>query len=163
MTLRPAAVSDIPLIRELAQRIWRAHYPGIISDAQIDYMLDLMYSAPALERQMTAEGQQFWLPEEAGRVVGYLAVSRQAAGAYFLHKFYIDTTQQGKGAGARAFQLILKQYPDLTELRLTVNRQNYKSINFYFKMGFVIEKCVDIPIGQGFVMEDFQMLWQRKK
>lgn len=163
MTLRPATLSDIPLIRELAHRIWWSHYPGIITEEQIAYMLDLVYNEQALARQMTEEGQQFWLAEANGTAIGYLSVSRQGDGAYFLHKIYLDTSHQGKGLGAQVFQMLLEQYPDLTELRLTVNRQNFRSVNFYFKMGFVIEKCIDTPIGRGFVMDDFQMLWRRLK
>jgi ribosomal protein S18 acetylase RimI-like enzyme len=44
-------------------------------------------------------------------------------------------------------------------IRLTVNRENYKAINFYFKLGFKIEKVADFDIGQGYVMNDFVMLW----
>lgn len=161
--LRPATLFDIPLIRELAHRIWWSHYPGIITDEQITYMLDLIYSEQALERQMTEEGQQFWLAEANGTAIGYLSVSRQEEGVYFLHKFYLDTACRGKGLGTLAFHALQDQYPDLQELRLTVNRQNFKSVNFYFKVGFVIEKCVDTPIGRGFVMDDFQMLWRRPK
>ena len=161
--LRPATLSDIPIIRELAHRIWWAHYPGIITDAQIEYMLGLMYNAAALERQMMEEGQQFWLAEANGMAIGYLSIGLQGDGAYFLHKIYLDNTHRGKGFGAQAFQMLLDQYPDLMELRLTVNRQNFRSVNFYFKVGFTIEKCIDTPSGRGFVMDDFQMLWRRHK
>ena len=40
---------------------------------------------------------------------------------------------------------------------LTVNRQNYKSINFYFKNGFIINEIADFDIGNGYVMNDFVM------
>ncbi len=159
--LRPATLSDIPLIHEMAHRVWWAHYPGIITNEQIEYMLGRTYSVAALEQQMIQDGQQFWIVEDNGTALGYLAISNQSDGAYFLHKFYLDAGQQRKGLGARTFQSLLHQFPDLQALRLTVNRQNFKSINFYFKMGFVIEKCLDIPIGEGFVMNDFQMLWQK--
>jgi ribosomal protein S18 acetylase RimI-like enzyme len=43
-------------------------------------------------------------------------------------------------------------------VRLNVNRQNYKSINFYFKLGFKIEKVVDIDLDKGYQMNDFIML-----
>ncbi|MCK6695395.1 MAG: GNAT family N-acetyltransferase [Thermoanaerobaculia bacterium] len=161
--LRPATFSDIPLIRELAHRIWWAYYPGIITDEQIAYMLDLVYNERALGQQMTEEGQQFWLAEANGMAIGYLSVSRQEEGVYFLHKFYLDTAFRGKGLGTLAFHALQDQYPDLQELRLTVNRQNFNSVNFYFKVGFVIEKCMDTPIGRGFIMDDFQMLWRRPK
>jgi diamine N-acetyltransferase len=157
--LRQASEADIPVIAALADRIWRAHYPDIISTEQIDYMLDWMYAPSTLLRQMTEEGHVFWLPEAVdGTVMGFIGVSQKEPGHYFLHKFYLDNTVRGLGTGSLAFQALLAQYPDLRTLRLTVNRRNYKSINFYFKMGFHIEQCVDIPIGNGYVMDDFQML-----
>lgn len=159
--LKLAAPTDIPTIRELAHSIWWAHYPDLIGAEQVEYMLGLMYSEEALERQMNREGQHFWLLQPADMPIGFAAFSRQGEGQYFLHKFYLEGAEQGQGVGSRAFQALLQQYPDLVELRLTVNRKNFKSINFYFKNGFRIETCVDIPIGQGFVMTDFQMLWKR--
>ena len=123
-------------------------------------MLDLNYSKESLEQQM-ADGQFFWWILADYKPVGFIAISGQSDGQYFIHKFYIDADFQGKGVGAAAFSLLLEQYPDAREIRLTVNRQNYKSINFYFKTGFFIEKCLDIPIGEGYVMNDFQMLYRR--
>jgi len=43
-------------------------------------------------------------------------------------------------------------------LRLQVNRQNYKAVNFYFKMGFIIESVGDFDIGGGYFMNDFVMV-----
>ena len=42
---RPATVDDIPLLRDLAEQIWRVAYVGIIPPEQIDYMLGWMYGA----------------------------------------------------------------------------------------------------------------------
>lgn len=160
LSLSQATEADIPVIHALAHRIWWAHYPDIIGAEQVAYMLDLNYNSDSLARQMR-EGQTFWLLDHDGATAGFIAVSDQGEGRYFLHKFYLDNNQRGRGTGAAAFQLLLEKYPDLWELRLTVNRQNFKSVNFYFKIGFIIEHCVDIPIGEGFVMNDFQMLWRR--
>lgn len=162
LSIRAATLADIPLIRELAHGIWWAHYPEVISPEQIEYMLGWMYSTETLEQQISQNEQTYWLVSESEMPTGFVALSRQAEGQYFLHKFYLEVSEQGKGLGTAAFQALLAQYPDIRELRLTVNRQNYKSINFYFKLGFRIEKCVDIPIGQGFVMDDFQMCWLPK-
>ena len=38
-TLAPVTEPDLPVLRALADTIWRQHYAGIISAAQIDYML----------------------------------------------------------------------------------------------------------------------------
>jgi ribosomal protein S18 acetylase RimI-like enzyme len=160
ITLQHATPGDILRISVLAHRIWRAHYPSIIGKKQVEYMLDLNYSPESLQRQIE-EGQMFKLVMEGDEVLGFLAVSNRSEGRYFLHKFYLDNEKRGRGLGKIVFKHLLACYPDLRELRLTVNRQNYQSINFYFKIGFIIEKCVDIPIGEGYVMNDFQMLWRR--
>ncbi|TNE48814.1 MAG: GNAT family N-acetyltransferase [Bacteroidetes bacterium] len=162
-TIRPATTEDIPTIRDLAHCIWWAHYPGIISAEQIEYMLGLMYSVETLQRQIREEGHQFWLVEdEGGTAIGFLAISKQAAGTYFIQKFYLENAEQGKGYGTTVFRQLLDNYPDLQVVRLAVNRQNFKSINFYFKLGFCIEKCVNTSIGQGFVMDDFQMIRKQR-
>lgn len=163
MLLIGANEADIPLIQALAQEIWRAHYPGIISEAQIDYMLHWRYSTAALQEQM-AEGQTFLLLKTSpdAPASGFIGISREAeAGAYFMHKFYLATSLQGRGVGAAAFQALTAHLPDMRTLRLTVNRQNFKSVNFYFKCGFRIEGCLDVPIGNGYEMNDFMMLWKR--
>jgi predicted N-acetyltransferase YhbS len=162
MTIRIAEPSDAPLIEALATRIWWAHYPEIVSGEQISYMLERGYSVPALQQQM-AEGQVFRIVySDSGDAIGYISVSCKAPGSYFMHKFYVDAQEQGKGIGAAVFQQVLNSYPDLQEMRLFVNRRNYRSINFYFKVGFSIEQCMDTPIGEGFVMDDFQMIWKRR-
>ncbi|MBK8554528.1 MAG: GNAT family N-acetyltransferase [Lewinellaceae bacterium] len=160
MDIRLASEQDIPLLHELAHRIWWDHYPAIISEAQIRYMLDMNYSPENLRTQM-AQGQEFWLLETTDKAFGFIGISAEAPGQYFLHKFYIDGNQQGRGMGARAFQLLLQHYPTAETIRLKVNRSNFKSINFYFKVGFLIEYCLETAIGQGFVMDDFQMLFRR--
>jgi len=157
IALRRAIEADIPLIRQMAERIWWEHYPSIISADQIAFMLELIYSDSALQRQMQTEGQVFWLAEKNGQALGFLAVSQKGLGDYFLHKFYLDT--RGRGFGTIVFELLLARYPDLQELRLRVNRRNFKSVNFYFKVGFRIEFCIDTPFGEDYVMDDFQMIF----
>lgn len=161
ITLNQATPADIPRIRELAHRIWRVHYPPIIGEQQVEYMLGLNYDLESLQRQMEKEAQIFWLVMEAEDVLGFVAVSDQGEGVYFIHKFYLDNEIRGRGLGKRVFDLLLEKYLALREFRLTVNRQNYKSINFYFRIGFTIERCIDIPIGEGYVMSDFLMLFKR--
>jgi N-acetylglutamate synthase-like GNAT family acetyltransferase len=158
ISLRKATEADIPQIRSLAEKIWWEHYPDIISDDQIAYMLELMYADAALRRQMTEEGQEFWLPEENGQAMGFLAMSKKGEGEYFMNKFYLDSRE--RGLGTIVFELMLAQYPDLKTLRLRVNRRNFKSVNFYFKVGFRIEFCIDTPFGKGYVMDDFQMIYR---
>lgn len=47
-----AGEEDIDRIQEVAYTSWRSHYPGIISDAQIEFMLAKMYSKEAIQEQL---------------------------------------------------------------------------------------------------------------
>lgn len=156
-----AGTSDIPLISALAERIWNQHYPAIISQVQIDYMLELMYDHKRLKEQMTVKNHQFYFITAQSERIGFLSVHEEEDSVWQLNKFYIDQTKSRKGIGSIAF----KELQDLTsasKIRLTVNRQNFKAINFYFKCGFKIERVADFEIGNGFVMNDFVMVWENR-
>ena len=157
ISIRKASAADTACITELAYRIWREHYTPIIGAAQVEYMLGRYYNEGALIAQMQ-EGQVFWLPMINDDVIGYLSMSPKEPGAYFMNKYYLDNEKRGRGFGKIILERVLAQYPDLKELRLTVNRQNYKTINFYFRVGFTIEACADFDIGNGYEMNDFIML-----
>ncbi|MBA3706769.1 MAG: GNAT family N-acetyltransferase, partial [Bacteroidetes bacterium] len=58
INFKKAVAEDLPAIAELANRIWRKHYPDIITVEQIEYMLKNMYSPVNLLQQMN-EGHQY--------------------------------------------------------------------------------------------------------
>jgi diamine N-acetyltransferase len=154
--LRKATVADIPAISELARLVWNQHYPSIISQEQIDYMLNMMYSATSLREQMEIKKHVFYIIETASAQLGFVSVCEEMKDRWFLGKFYINQNTASKGMGTKAFELLLEKIRP-QEITLTVNRQNYKSINFYFKLGFQIERVADFDIGNGYVMNDFVM------
>ena len=159
--LQKAKSEDIPLITSLAHKIWKAYYPAIITHEQIDYMLEKFYSTSSLDEQMN-DGQDFYLINSDGISVGYLSVAQQNQGDYFLNKFYIDPNEHRKNIGESTFMHLLDLLPDLNIMRLTVNRSNFKSINFYFKLGFIIEEVKDFDIGNNYFMNDFIMIYKKR-
>jgi ribosomal protein S18 acetylase RimI-like enzyme len=154
-----AGAADIDMIAKLAKIIWNQHYPAIISQQQIDYMLEMMYSRQSLVEQFEKKKHSFFLVEHFDNYVGFISVNPEVNNNWFLGKFYIDQTTRGKGLGHKAFNLLLEEIKP-SQITLTVNRQNFKSINFYFKLGFKIERVADFDIGNGFVMNDFVMKWK---
>lgn len=158
---KKAQQQDVGLIAALADRIWKKHYPEIITMEQIDYMLKAMYSKDSLEKQLK-EGQEFTLVYVGETPIGYLSISDKGDGQYFLHKFYVDVNEHRKGVGTQLFHNVLQSNPDLQSIELTVNRANYKSINFYFKLGFHIQRVADFDIGNGYFMNDFVMIFHRR-
>jgi len=155
--LRPIALHEIPQLSRLAHDIWQAHYPAVIGQQQVDYMLATLYSEASLQHTFEAGEQLFYFVEENNTTEGFVAVSFPQPQECFINKLYVRHTQQRGGIGGRTLQSLENIFPQADIFRLQVNRQNYKAINFYFKNGFVIEQVADFDIGQGFFMNDFIM------
>lgn len=160
LKLIAATYKDTDTISELAKLIWNQHYPEIISQQQIDYMLNLMYSKESLSEQMLTKGHLFFLIQSGTTNLGFISVNPTGNNQWFLNKFYINQTHSAKGIGGKSFELILEMIKP-HKISLTVNRKNYTSINFYFKQGFKIEQVADFDIGNGYVMNDFVMVWNK--
>lgn len=154
---KKAEISDAKAIYNVAKEIWNEHYISIISQAQIDYMLNLMYSESKLIEQMQS-GCEFTLAYINDKLLGYISIEEKEPGNFFLHKYYIHKDARGTGLGAQMFEKILNEKQDKKTMRLYVNRSNFKSVNFYFKVGFRIEDVVDNHIGNDFYMNDFVMV-----
>jgi len=156
--LKPASISDIKTIQTLAHKIWTEHYTPIIGDVQVNYMLQKIYSEEALINQITKGPQQFFLIQNENEIQGYLSFETEKESLGFINKFYLLSETRRSGLGKQAFEALCSIYNSTKEIRLQVNRQNYKAINFYFKMGFIIESVADFDIGDGYFMNDFIMV-----
>jgi GNAT superfamily N-acetyltransferase len=155
--LKVALEKDLESINKLAAQIWQNHYVSIIGQNQVDYMLQTMYNLESLKKQTIEQNHIFYLIFNNNELVGFLSVSTKNKNDFFLHKFYIHQSISGKGVGTKVFELLIKLISPKS-LTLTVNRKNFKSINFYFKNGFTINRVEDFDIGNGYIMNDFVML-----
>ncbi len=159
INITPAKSSELSIIAELADKIWRVHYTPIIGQEQVDYMLLKMYSLQSLILQQE-QGQQFFIAELDKQAIGYISITAKGPD-FFLHKFYINIEEQGKGFGKIIFNDLLSKFPLLKTMRLQVNRMNFKTINFYFRLGFVIEAAKNFEIGDGYTMDDYVMVFKK--
>jgi len=162
VTLEIVAADDthFPIIQDIAQRTWPDTFNTILSKEQIDFMLDGMYSVPSLRSQVSEKGHVFLMAKEGADYLGFASYETNYEGLpqTKLHKIYILPQAQGKGVGkALIMASVVKalQHRNLS-LLLNVNRDN-KAVHFYQKMGFVIIAEEDIPLGNGFWMEDYVM------
>lgn len=155
--IREAGIADITLIRELTYQVWPQTYAAIISAAQIDYMLDMMYSETSLQQQME-NGAQFIIVYENDTPVGFASFQQTAPSLYKLHKLYVLPSQQGKGTGRYLIKHIIETIKPLgaAALQLQVNRNNTAK-QFYEKLGFTAIKEIKLDIGNGYVMDDYIM------
>ena len=158
MHIRPATEADIPLLRDLAQGIWRACYPGIITLEQIEFMLGWMYCEDEIRRQLTA-GVPWEIAMLDGTPVGYLSWQREDDGRVKISKLYVLPQHQRRGLGMRMLDHICTQAHALGAhaVWMQVNKRNERAIAAYLKAGFHIEKEAVFDIGGGFVMDDYLM------
>jgi len=157
--LREANTADVPLIGTLARRIWPVVYPGIITTAQIAYMLDLMYRDTTLMDQMANKGHRYLIAENEGEAVGFAGFGTgQGHGRARLHKLYVLPGLKGTGIGHALLMGVLKAAAQAGDrvIELNVNKYN-PAITFYTRHGFVVERDEVLDIGQGYVMDDHVM------
>ena len=152
-----ATAADIPLIRELTFNVWPQTYAPIISQEQIDYMLEMMYSEESLQKQMD-DGCQFIIAYYNEEPVGFASYQETQPAVWKLHKLYVLGNQQGKGTGRYLINHIIEEIKQFgaTALQLQVNRDN-SARSFYEKLGFEIRYSADFDIGGGHFMNDYVM------
>lgn len=153
----PAAYDgDLNTIAELAEDIWPEHYTDIIGEEQVDYMIEKFQSYEALVDQTVNGGYSYFIIYYDKIPVGYIGI-KYAESYLFLSKYYLVKDARGKGIGYKAFDYVkdLCRNHGLHDIRLTCNKHNTNSLNFYEHLGFrnVGEEITDI--GNGFVMDDF--------
>lgn len=158
MIIRIASELDIPLISELAEKTWWPSYSSIISDEQISFMLEDMYSAGSLQKQMNS-GIDFLIAERENMAIGFAAYSLidTENQVFKLHKLYVLPTEQGLGTGKKLIDEVSSsaKLKGGKILELNVNRGNPAQY-FYKKMAFDIYQTLDINYHH-FVLNDYVM------
>jgi diamine N-acetyltransferase len=158
LSVTKATTADIPLIRQLTFAIWPQTYSHMISQQQIDYMLEMMYSPAVLQKQIEEDGCTFIIVYEDGEPVAFASFNETESQIWKLNKIYILPSQQGKGTGKFIINYIVDEIKAKAakSLQLQVNRQN-KAKDFYEKLGFKIINTADFDIGNGYFMNDYVM------
>jgi ribosomal protein S18 acetylase RimI-like enzyme len=155
-----ATEAGLPAISELAGVIWRACYPGIITHAQIDYMLARMYSLDVLRDEIRSQGIRYDQLLVDGKPAGFASYGPASQPSVMkLHKLYLLPEMHGRGLGSHLLQHVEREVRAGAgrQLILSVNKRNTRAIAAYRRNGFVIAESVVTDIGNGFVMDDYVM------
>ncbi len=160
VTLDPLTPADFPMVADLADRIWRAHYAAIVPLAQIDYMLAGRYTPERLATYLAADRRWMHVLRVEGEPVGYCSHAlTDTPGELKLEQLYLLPGLHGQGLGGRMLDLVEAHGRALgcTSLMLQVNKGNTGSIAVYRKRGFEVREAAVFDIGNGFVMDDYVM------
>lgn len=159
--IRRIGADELTTVQKLAHAIWLACYPGIISDAQIRYMLSIWYQPGNMAHEMQARDVWYALVEvEARGAVGYISFEKLAMEpVLFINKLYLLPEVHGLGLGGLTLRWTQERARDLRckTVRLRVNKRNATAIRAYLRHGFHFTEDVCSDIGSGFVMDDYVM------
>ncbi|MBS7786665.1 GNAT family N-acetyltransferase [Flavobacterium sp. CYK-55] len=157
LTTTQATVQDIPVIQHLAYETWPSTYQTILMLDQVRYMLDLFYSKEALLKNFE-ENHEFLIIHDNQKPIGFAAFQHNYpdVGLIKLHKLYVLPSAQGLGAGQKLLDEVTEKaaIAGSKAIILNVNRFN-KAYAFYRKNKFNVIQEVDLPIGHGYLMQDY--------
>lgn len=149
---------DIDLLTEIADEVWHEYFPCIITEAQIDYMVEKFQSAHAIQSQIDEQHYEYCFICKDGAPIGYIGFVREAE-KMFLSKLYLKKDFRGLGIASKAFEFLKQEcaVSGLHAIYLTVNRGNANTIAVYKKTGFHVADERVADIGCGFLMDDYIM------
>jgi GNAT superfamily N-acetyltransferase len=161
ISIKTATEADISLINQLGEQAFYPTYLPFISKEQVDYMFHKMYDEASLQQQMKVRGDIFLIIYEDGKPLGFAAYQMDfdKEKTTKLHKLYVLPDTQTKGLGKALMQAVEQNAlaAGQKKVLLNVNRYN-KAQGFYSRLGYGILREDDIDIGNGFYMNDYEMI-----
>lgn len=162
MALELAKISNdeqLNILAGVANEVWHEFFPCILSDEQIDYMVDKFQSYDAMKKQME-DGYEYFFHKDNDEICGYMGIHEETEEKkMFLSKLYLKKEHRGKGYAGQTLKELFKMSRErgLNIVWLTVNKHNEHTIEVYEHMGFAKARTQVADIGNGFVMDDYIM------
>jgi ribosomal protein S18 acetylase RimI-like enzyme len=158
MPITPIHSLELYRIREIANITWPISYKDMISLKQIDYMLESMYSDNQLNENIK-NGREIYVFTHQKKDKGFIEIGTEL-NIGRIEKCYIIPSEQGKGFGEKLIHFALKNFKKkgISSIQLNVNKNN-PAISFYQKIGFKIQREIIKDIGNGFIMDDYLMIY----
>lgn len=154
-----AGIENIKDIQTVSEIAWPAAFDDLLSDSQIRYMMEMMYSDNSLREQMERKKHLFFLAKQNVKFVGYMSIEIdcEKSNKTKIHKIYLLPEVQKFGLGKKLLATAIAEAKKQNNraLYLNVNKYNRRAIDFYVRNGFKRVKEEVIEIRNGFVMDDY--------
>lgn len=149
---------DVHALATLASQIWNEYFINIITQEQIDYMVEKFQSYKALHNAIENENYTYFLAYENDKMIGFCGVKPDGE-RLFLSKLYLHSDCRGKGYSSILLRKAIAFAKELNKnaIYLTCNKFNTHSLDVYKKKGFSTIDAVQTDIGRGFIMDDYIM------
>lgn len=150
---------DIDTVARMAGEIWRQHFGGMFSEAQLSVMIDSTQSKQAIAAQIS-HGYEYFFVHHQQRVVGYMAYRIDTdKNELFLSKLYLHADHRGRGIGRKVVAELerLCAESNIERLTLTVYNGNTSSIRAYENWGFETKGMIKREFAEDLVFDDYLM------
>lgn len=159
MQFQPLYADDaagIQRMAQFAQAIVKDYFDPLIGAAQNDYMISRYQTAESITEQLAHGYEYFFVCDDAGAPVGFLAYVRESDRLY-LSKFYLHQSQRGKGYSRAMCDFVIRaaKAEGLKKIELNVFKHNDLAIAVYEALGFKQVRAEENDIGGGFVLDDY--------
>ncbi|MBO7473031.1 MAG: GNAT family N-acetyltransferase [Ruminococcus sp.] len=151
--------TELKAVAELASIIWHECFIDIISEGQIDYMVEKFQSYKAMTKQIIEQDYSYFAVREDDELCGYIGVKPEKDDRFFLSKLYLKSDRRGRGIASQMLKKVFEEAKNCgkEKVYLTVNKHNEHAISVYLRTGFEIADKVVTDIGNGYVMDDYIM------
>ncbi|MDQ1095030.1 MULTISPECIES: GNAT family N-acetyltransferase [Chryseobacterium] len=161
MRFIPATETHIPLIRDLAARSWKSAYSDILSEDQISYMLENMYSEKEISAHLQHRNYHYYLlmDEHHEEFLGFIGFENHyEPETTKLHRIYLVPESKGKGFGKKALKFLNDHAIEAGDKRVILNVNKYNPARaFYESQGYTVYDEGVFDIGHGYIMDDYLM------
>lgn len=156
LTMQPVSDAQIETLAALADEIWHEFFPSILTEGQINYMVEKFQSPPAMRDQIANNGYRYYFVMLDGETIGYIGIQPEDE-LLFLSKLYLKKEYRGHGYGRQMIDFVVQQARELGKsgVYLTVNRFNDGSVGVYRATGFEMVRTQATDIGSGYIMDDY--------
>jgi ribosomal protein S18 acetylase RimI-like enzyme len=141
--IREVAPGDLPRVRELLVETWHATYDAIYGRKRVTEITDDWHSVENLTVQMLGSSTVFLVAETASGIDATSLARDKGHGIVMLERLYVRLSRHGHGLGTELLNATLDRFAEAALVRLEVEAQNKRAIDFYSRHGFAIADRTD--------------------
>ena len=138
--IRPASEQDVPALRALGIRTWRATYEGLLPDALVAGGIDEFWNDYSLGA--AARSGRLLVAFKDGVPAGLAEFDRVDGARTAIWKLYVAPEAQGRGIGVLLLERVLAT-AGTPEVRVEHDARNAAAAAFFDKHGFAVDAVED--------------------
>lgn len=137
MEIHRARVEEVPEIKKVLSETWIDTYGNTYSQETIQRVTIEWHNPELIASQIRNPDFFFGIAKDGKNVVGLTTVRRLDEDTLMMDRLYVHPDYQRQGIGTKLMEETIQSFPGANRLRLEVEEQNQKGIDFYRKQSFL--------------------------